>query len=387
MAEAVLITGARAAAALDLARDFAAAGYDVHMADCGAARIAKWSRVPTAFHRYASPVKHPRRFREDIARLVQDLRPAAIIPSCEEVFHLAAPALIETVQPILFAPPLPQLRQLHDKHAFALACADGGLSAPESHRITAPEELESFVGESLEWVFKPCFSRFGESALIGPEPRALAALTPSPAAPLLAQRRIRGMEACFYGVARDGNLVAFAAYQSHWRLGGGAGFAFAPLAQDKAGQLRKLAAKLAHSTQITGQFACDAVFDGQGDPWLIECNPRATSGVHLLAGNGGLARAMMSGDPLSAEGPKSAHHLGLAMAVFGLPLAIRTNRVAEWRRTMTEGTDAIARPGDRMPLVGALIDAASFALRGLSQGISTTSATTADIAWDGEDLA
>jgi hypothetical protein len=75
------------------------------------------------------------------------------------------------------------------------------------------------------------------------------------------------------------------------------------------------------------------------------------------------------------------------MAVFGLPLALRSGRVAEWLHTMRHSRDAISRPGDRLPLAGALADAAGFALAGLRHGISVTAATTRDIEWNGEELA
>ncbi|QZH75244.1 MAG: hypothetical protein JY451_01010 [Erythrobacter sp.] len=387
MTERVLITGARAAAALDLARDFAAAGYEVHLADCTPARMARWSRVPKATHRYAPPALDPASFRRDIARLVTELSPRLVIPTCEEVFHLSAPALADALQERLFAPPLATLRRLHDKHAFALACTEWGLPVPEGLLLESRAYLEGLAGNSSEWVFKPPFSRFGESALVGPAAAELAQLAPSPVSPLLAQRRVRGEECCFHAFARDGKLLAFAAYTSRWRLGGGASFAFSPLAEAQTAPLRAIAESLAASAHLTGQFACDAIIDASGQPWLIECNPRGTSGVHLLVGNGDLARAIVSGTPMPEQPAPAPRHLAPAMVLFGLPLALRRGAVAEWRATMRQSRDAISRPGDRLPLAGALVDAAGFALSGLRHGISTTSATTRDIAWNGEELA
>src|SRR5690606_2050101 len=69
MAERVLITGARAAVAVDLARDFRRAGWEVHLADSTTARIARWSRAPHAVHRYGPPRAEPERFAADIAAL------------------------------------------------------------------------------------------------------------------------------------------------------------------------------------------------------------------------------------------------------------------------------------------------------------------------------
>ena len=196
---------------------------------------------------------------------------------------------------------------------------------------------------------------------------------------------MRGEEVCFYAVAHGGSLTAFTAYRSRWRLGGGASFAFDPLDASLHKALREMAETLASATVLTGQSACDAIVDADGKPWLIECNPRATSGVHMLAGSGDLARAIADGVAMPAMRP-DPHHVAPAMLVFGLPLALREGRLGEWRKAMREGRDAIARPGDRRPFFGAMLDGARFAFSGLRHGISTTAATTRDIEWNGEDL-
>ncbi|VVT20599.1 ATP-grasp domain-containing protein [Erythrobacter sp. EC-HK427] len=385
MARRVFITGARAAAALDLARDFAAAGWDVHAADCSPARIMRWSRAATKVHRYASPVADPPGFQRDVKALLEQLAPDLVLPTCEEVFHLASPGLAEALAGRLFAPPLATLRMLHDKHAFAAACQDWGIAAPESHLLTRREQMPEFAAQPGAWVFKPVFSRFGESTRIGLTSQDILNLNLDGGLPLMSQRRVHGEEVCFYAVAQAGALTAFAAYRSAWRLGGGASFAFSPVSNTLQAQLKAIASEIAQNADLTGQFACDAIIDDSGTPWLIECNPRATSGVHQLAGRGALARAIADAEPCP-DTPQSETYLGPAIAVFGLPLAMRSGRVAKWRATMRNGHDAISRPGDRMPIIGALADAAGFALSGVKHGISTTSATTSDIEWNGEQL-
>lgn len=385
MAERVLITGARAAAALDLARDFVAAGWEVHLADCRVSHMARASRLPLHHHLYPAPVTERAAFREAIATLVEGEGIDLVVPTCEEVFHLAAPALDRPLGERLFAPGLATLRQLHDKLAFARACAAWGLPVPESHALEGPDDVVRFSAEASDWVFKPCFTRFGDEALVGPAPAALARISPSPEMPWLAQRRIRGSEMCFYAVARHGTLVAFSAYRSGWRLGGGASYAFEPLEKSEAAHLRAIAARLAEAAKIQGQFACDAMIDSGGQPFLIECNPRATSGVHLLTGSGALARAMAGGERIDHQGDTPAY-LAPAMAVYGLPQALLEGRLRDWARLLAGGHDAISRSGDRWPIAGALRDAAGFFREGRRHSITITAATTRDIAWNGEDL-
>ena len=386
MADRVLITGARSAAALDLARDFQSAGWEAHLADCSASRIARWSSACARFHLYPSPARAGEDFRGRIAELVESHDVALIIPTCEEVFHLAAPALASVIGARLFAPPPQTLRRLHDKFAFAQACAEWALPSPESHLITDQEARLMFAGDTIRWVFKPCFSRFGESALIGPSRNALERVAIAPGRPWLAQRRVEGAEASFYAVVRQGRMMAFAAYRSDWRMRGGASYAFEPLPPKQAGRLHELAAALAQRAELTGQFSCDAIFDRDGQPWLIECNPRATSGVHLLAGGGGLARAIVGTSSEILRQQEGRAYLGPAMLAFGLPAAIGSGRLGQWRRALAGGHDVLARPGDRLPIFGAVIDSIGFSLCGLRHGITTSAATTRDIEWNGEVL-
>ncbi len=374
MADRVLITGARAGAALDLARDFRAAGWDVHVADCGPSRMASWSRAPSAVHRYAAPALDAAGFRRDMDGLVDRLEPQFVVPVCEEVFHLAAWA---RGRDLLFAPPVDMLRRLHDKLAFARLAADLGLPVPESVAC----DPASLPPDPAGWVFKPRFSRFGGKTLIGPQPHLLATIGED----WLAQRRVLGSEVSFYAVARAGVLLAFTAYRSDWRLAGGASFAFEPLAGPLAERLREIAGTLAGATGLSGQFACDAMVDDRGQPWLIECNPRATSGVHLLAGDGALARAMTEGEPMPPQEPRPAY-VGAAMFAYGLPMALAGAGWRKWHATLRAGDDALGRPGDRLPALGALIDGMRFTVLGWRHGMSATAATTRDIEWNGEDL-
>lgn len=385
MARAVLITGARAAAALDLARDFVAAGWRVHLADSRRARMASWSGLAARHHLYPAPRQEGAAFQRRIAALLAEEAIDLVVPTCEEVFHLAAPALHRDLGERLFAPALATLRQLHDKLAFARACAVWGVPVPESHKLERRADLVRFTGTAQDWVFKPCFTRFGDAALIGPAPHELAQIAPTRAAPWLAQRRIRGSEASFYAVAHQGRLTAFAAYRSDWRLGGGASYAFEPVGGTDGEILRDIAARLAASARLHGQFACDAMFDANGQPFLIECNPRATSGVHLLTGDGALAKAIGMGAPIEREG-QTAAYLGPAMVVYGLPRALRQRKLGQWVRLLARGRDAISRAGDRRPLAGAIADAIGFFRDGRRHSMTTTAATTYDIAWNGEEL-
>jgi len=355
------------------------------MADCSACWTARLSKAPDVVHAYASPVSRPETFATDIDGLLDILKPALVVPICEEVFHLAAlaqrrPALAA----VLFAPPFQTLRTLHSKRLFAQACARIGLPVPETWVLSDPTDLISLPPAST-LVFKPEYSRFGVDALIQPGPERVATLAISRQRPWVAQRHVAGNEMSFYAIAKAGRLTAFSAYDSTWRERGGASYAFAAPDARATDALRALALALAADIVRDGQFACDVIFDTEGQPWLLECNPRATSGVHLFARDPALARAFSGGASCVEPSDPPFLYLGPAFGLFGLPAALRAGGLAGWRTLRRDGRDVIGAPGDRLPLAGALIDSLAFALDAIVSRRSLAAAMTADIEWNGAE--
>lgn len=382
MPERVLITGARAPAALDLARCFTAAGFETHMADCAPSRMASFSRAVTKVHRYPSPRVDLSGFAQTLRELTTSLEPRILIPTCEEVFYVAALNL-----PCAFAPDIATLRRLHSKYAFAQEATALGFSAPHTTRVQSAAALEPFLTDANTLVFKAEYSRFGTSALIGPSPEAVRALRPTEDAPWVVQQRIRGEEVSFYAASLDARLTAFTAYRSPWKFNGGAGYAFEPLDRALHDRLLAIAGNLAQKLIPRGQFACDVIVDGDGTPWLIECNPRATSGVHLFNRNAMLATALLGHHPEPALAASAApKHVGPALWAYGLPTALEEARLGEWSERRRQSGDVISAPRDAAPIAGALIDTASLTLKAAFAGKTLTEMATADIEWNGEPL-
>lgn len=382
MAERVLITGARAPAALDIARSLKAAGLEVHMADSVPARIARWSRTPAAVHRHASPVHRPANFAKDIRRLIDRLDPVAIIPTCEEVFHLAALAQADGWPNRLVAPPVERLATLHHKGRFAALCGEVGLAVPTTKVVTDSASLMRNAASS-DVVVKPAWSRFGARTLIRPDSATLTKLRPSSTTPWVIQSWVEGEEISFYAVAHEGHLSAFSAYRSDWRTRGGAAYVFSPLAGAIFDRLQVMAKALAPFIG-TGQFACDAIVDAAGQPWLIECNPRATSGVHLFGRNAAFGWALL-GRGVAEPGPDVWRN-SVMFDSFGVADALRTQRLAAWREDRRRSHDILSAPGDRFPPLGALTDASGFGLRATMSRQGLAQAMTADIEWNGQPL-
>ncbi|MBK8085309.1 MAG: hypothetical protein IPK28_16645 [Devosia sp.] len=377
----VLITGARAPVALHLARLFHAAGHAVLLADSQRYPIAAATRMKQAYRRLPSPRGNVAAYAAAVSELIAEEGIDLVVPTCEEVFFLAAARDLGGEAIPLFAPDFGTLAAAHHKGQFAADGADLGGGPPPTQVVTSAAELRA-LGYERDRVLKPAWSRFASRVLVRPTPDATAAVVPLPTDPWVVQTYLPGEEICGYGVAVGGRLLAFSAYRPRYRAGAGAGIAFAP-ADDSAAL--QFATAYAHRTGWTGQLSFDYRRDAQGTLHAIECNPRAVSGVHFFGPGDGLAEAMLEGRPAM---PTETRTLAapLAMLVYGLGEALRRRGVRDWWRDFRGMADLFAFPGDRgfvLPQLLALAEIASVAVR---SGKSLQQAATDDIEWNGEPL-
>ena len=364
--------GGRAPAALDLARALAWSGRRVVVAESMAWPLTRFSNAVARSVRVAPPRHETDRFLADLRRLVAEERAVCVIPTCEEVFYAARAADLP-----VFAPPPDVLARLHDKAAFAARVRSLGLGVPDTHRIASERDLGPFLADSDRWVFKPAFSRFGTETLVPPHrPNGLRAIHPSETTPWVAQRFERGPVVCAHAVAHAGRLAALAVYRTPYTAGR-AGVWFRHERHDGA---RAWVEAFVDAEGLTGQVAFDLVERPGGAVVAIECNPRATSGLHLLRDAPGFADAFFAAPPVPVEPPEgTAVRLSLPMLFAGR----RDGFDGAWRRAWQTSRDAVSDARDPRPALGQALLVAELAARARRTGGSLLAASTADIAWNG----
>lgn len=377
----VLITGARAPVALDLARQFAAAGWQVHTADTLPAYATTASPAVHRHHTVPPPRSAPAAFAQALAAICHAHPIALVVPTCEEVFYLAhgrdrLPAGVRVA-----CPPLPLLRSLHSKLEFIALAARAGLRVPASQAVTTLAQARAWAG-STPLVLKPEFSRFGVEVRLYPD--GLPARAPElDGRRWVAQHLLGGQEVCSYAVADSGRLLAHAAYRPAYRMARSASYYFDPVQLDDiGGQTAALVGALGYS----GQIAFDWLVDAQGRATVIECNPRATSAIHLFAGSDALVQALSGQASACREPGTRAAMLAPLMWLHAGPLAWLGGRGRRWQHDVQRADDVLARGSDRGPRLGVLRDLAHYAWLGLRRGQSLRAASTLDIEWDGSEL-
>ena len=379
----VLILGGRAPAALDHARRFARSGWTVHVGDSVPCRLAGWSRSVAGTVALAPPRQAPARFAADLSRAIAAHRIDLVLPTCEEVFYLSRYRSALPAQVRVLADDFDTLARLHSKWHF-LGLAQGcGANVPESARVRT-------IGEAREWaagaplVLKPEYSRFGVHVRIHPQGLPADAPALPPMGDWIAQRHHAGRELCSYAVADRGRLLANAVYRPSHRLRRSSSYYFAA---EPTPAIDAFVAAFVLKLGFTGQVSFDWIIGEDGRATVIECNPRATSGLHLFA-PGDDVPAAVAGTGSGMLQPDAARAAMIApmMLTVGLASAIARGALPAWWRDWRRADDVMTAPGDSRPLPGALADLGSYARLALAQGCNLREAATRDIEWDGEPL-
>ncbi len=310
-----------------------------------------------------------------------------LIPTCEEVFHVAAGHGRLSCE--VLAPPPELLRRLHSKWQFIVDLEARGpqhmaLRIPRTLLVEGADSLKEAIASfpaGARIVFKPVFSRFGTHVLIHRSGDPLPDLAATPSQPWVAQEFVPGPMVCTYAVAREGRLLAFAAYRGDYTAGPGASIYFAPFEHAALGAwVREFVAV----ERLTGQISFDFI-ESDGQFYPLECNPRATSGVHLFGPEDGLVEALLgSRDATARPRATTRSMLGLAMIAYALPKVRSLGALASWTTAFHSAQDALFRRQDPRPLWQQVILLASLARIAKRERISLIEASTWDIEWNGD---
>nr|WP_250808180.1 hypothetical protein [Neorhizobium tomejilense] len=378
-----LVLGARSPAALEICRGLTRGGHTVFAADSMSFPLARWSRTVKSYFRLPAAVDDAEAYGAALAATVAATGADVVIPTCEEVFHLSIARRFLPESVTVLAEEIEKLRLFHDKFTF-LRAADGcGIGIPKTMLLRSRRRLEDSwerVMTDHDIVYKRVYSRFAEGTLLKPTLRQVDKLYPSPTVPWIAQEYIEGDENCCYAVAVGGRLTAISVYRPLHRAGRGAGICFESVVSPAIeGFVRAFVERHAFS----GQISFDFIVSAERGPFVIECNPRATSGVHLLPEDTDWA-AVFDGSVTVAARPGAAKSMiGSAMASYGLKTAIRKGP-SQWAADFASAKDAIWSWNDLAPAAGQFVATAELVARAVSKKQSALASTTADIEWNGD---
>lgn len=283
MTQTVLLTLGRLPKALEIARALQRAGARVLIAEPFARHLSAVSRAVERSFVVTAPVVDRARYLAELRELVQREGVDLVVPVSEEILHVAdlQGTLPETCR--LYSMPAAVVRSVHHKAQFVEICRAAGIDAPETH--AADDPAAAALAARSDYVIKPVAAcsgrgvRFFERGQPLPLRDEAARLTGGPEQPAIVQQRVQGALVSSFSIARRGAVHSTVLYRGAV-MQGTVAVCFERIEIPPA--VEQWIQRFVAHTDFDGFISFDLIIDAEGRPQGIECNPRATSGIHFV---------------------------------------------------------------------------------------------------------
>lgn len=367
----ILVTGGRSPYTLELIRLFGKAGHRVVAVEFFSFHLSQYSKYVSQNFRISSPNMNFEKFEDELMNILKSQKIDIVIPTCEEIFHLAKIKRKIEAYSTLFAEDFGILKELHSKHKFIEMLKRKNLLYPKSFIWS---EYKNELSKK-KIILKKNYSRFASNIHILNEAE-LGSLKIENKEEWLIQEFIEGKEASLYVVLIKGHICAYSCYLKDYSIGGGATLLFKHFEHENI--LRWIQDFFKGST-LTGHFSFDTILDRDMNVYPIECNPRGTSGIHLFHDQIDFINCFFN--KTSTMTPKSSTQsmLGLAMLIYGLSL----KNLKSWSKDFASAKDVIYSYDDLKPFFTQFITFTYFVMLAILKRKKVIEVTTLDIEYNG----
>ncbi|TCO69358.1 ATP-grasp domain-containing protein [Marinisporobacter balticus] len=374
----VLITGARAPVALDLARKFAKRGINIYTADSTRYNLCMKSKAVIKNFILPKPNVEYEAFIVALRDIIKKYHIDLIIPTCEEIFYVAKGLGQRHCK--VFCSDIDLLSELHNKYDFIRLCQQQNIIIPKTKIYYCYDEILEYIKSfpfQTPLVLKPVYSRFGANVHILSEDKSeIPKIEISESYPWILQEYIEGTQFCTYSIVQNGKIVSHCHYENKFTINNGANIYFQHIDNK---EIYCIIEKLVANLNFTGQIAFDMIQTKEGVIFPIECNPRATSGIHLFDEN--VTKAFVDTNSFIRPIEKSKM-LVLPMIIYGIKSKDIFSK--NWWTTFLKSEDVIFNLRDLSPFFYQFFVYLSFFMESLKNHKKIEAIATEDIEWNGE---
>ncbi|WNS75026.1 ATP-grasp domain-containing protein [Bacillus sp. DTU_2020_1000418_1_SI_GHA_SEK_038] len=369
----VLVTGARAPVTLHLCRILKDSGHEVYAADSISYALTKSSTSIQGYFLYSSPKFRTEDFVAELVEFIQENKIGLLIPTCEESFYISK--YKDAISPYceVLVGDFAQMLLLHNKFDFIEYVNALGFKAPKTVKCSANKEMPDG-----ELVLKRVYSRFSDHVVFLHKDAFNPSLFDSS---WIAQEKIDGVQYCSYGIARDGKLLAHSVYETTFTAGIGATIAFSYCERK---DIEHFVRTVVSDLKFTGQISFDFIVNYEDVAIPIECNPRATSGLHLFDHQ---AAECFFDDTENTLYPdlETKMAICLALLAYGFDNWKRGRGFMNWLKTLLTYRDITWSLQDLTPFFFQFYSMYALWQESKTNGTTMIQQSTSDISWDEED--
>lgn len=378
-AKKVLITGARVLTALELARQLRSCGHQVYAADTSTFHALGFSNAIEKMYDVPSPRRDSPSFIDAILDIVKKEKIDLLIPIWEEAYYISRHLDRFPKSCKVFCSPFELLHELHNKWTFIQKLASCGILTPRTELVTSEKELKNILLER-PFILKRCYGRGSRDVM--KVVQEIPQVSFEKKNPWIAQEFIEGRRYCTYSVCHSGKVLAHSLYEVLYTIDGNSCVAFNAIRHPKIFDWVK---NFIHKIQYTGQIAFDIIETASGELYSVDCNPRATSGLHLFKPEDHIDRAFFH-QALETIFPKDGNSQQIAsgMLAYGLREGIAQKKFLDYATKFLTTKDVIFSSNDLQPFLFEPLIFFSYWIKGRRAGLSIPRYFTWELDWDNE---
>jgi hypothetical protein len=366
MNKKILITGARAPSSLELARILSKSNT-IYVADSLYFPLARFSFSVQKFFYLKKPIINIQEYKDQLIKIIKENNIEILIPTCEEAFFISKIKDELSKYCYVFVDEIDKMKKIHSKiEVFEIINKDL-IKAPK----TTVVDLQEAKLIDSDNIIKIEYSRFGNGVF--KDKNKITKIDAHNR--YLKQEKINGIEYSTYTIAKEGKVIETVIYNSIYRIKDSSGVFFESVEHSP---INDFIEDFISRNNYTGQIGFD-IIERNNEIYLIDANPRATSGIHFLSGN----LDLLNINKCSIN--KSKEYKGLLLAVLLLSEG-RIYKKKKLLKRIFKYKEVVFRIKDPLPSLFQFLTLSELFYRKLKYKKNILAASTFDIEWDGKDF-
>jgi hypothetical protein len=374
----VLLTGARTFITLDLARRFNDAGISVYVAETSHCHLCKFSNAVEKAFSIPSPRFNPDKYISGLADIVEKYNIDLLIPVYEEIIYISKFLDKFPKSCRILCEGFDVISSLHNKWSFYEKQLSYDIPAPTTYLLRSHDDIFD-VGINMPIVLKKVYSRASQNII------RIKSITDIPKVafddkknPWIAQKWLEGNKYCTYTICNKGKVLSHVTYPVSFAIDNSSCLTFESINHSK---ILKWVENFVSLEKFSGQIAFDFIEINEEEIFAIECNPRATSGVHLLTNTQDIVDAFLLDKPFCANN-NVAKQLFCGMMLYGW----RSFSVKQFLKTIFTTEDIVFCKKDIKPFLFQPLLFINYLYKSIKLRCNFSAMFTHDVDWNGEEL-
>jgi predicted ATP-grasp superfamily ATP-dependent carboligase len=376
----ILLSCGRAPAILNLAQELHALGFGVYVVDTQKSYLTRYSKSIQKAFTVPRPDKHLKKFTDSLNHIISEYNIEWVIPGYEDTFYFSIIKSELSQRTKIFTSSINLLDSLHNKESVQKIIRSEHVQNLSTEVITQ-KTLKYWLSVKDKFVFKPTYSRFGDSTIINLGGDQLPNIYDNK---WLGQKKIAGEEISTFAACHQGTVIVSCIYKRDMVVGPGAGIAFHTIDDNN---LQSFIIEQVKNLNYTGFIGFDIMKD-QNKYFLLECNPRITSGIHLVSIAPFAELLRLKNDRVKA--PEQGfilkqRKLILPVIIYSINNLLQSKISARHLlRVLRKYNSIVFSTRDVLPFIMSIWIYIGYILRSMLSSITITELTGEGIIWDGE---